>query len=56
MNQLRVTPGIRQSSQSNLDFDGDGINDPYYKPGFVTLNMGYKIGLIRLFLVLLSGK
>ena len=38
--QLRVTPGIRQSSQSNLDFDGDGINDPYYKPGFSDLEYG----------------
>ena len=38
--QLRVSPGIRQSSQSNLDFDGDGINDPYYKPGFSDLEYG----------------
>ena len=38
--QLRVTPGIRQSSQSEIDFDGDGTNDPYYKPGFSDLEFG----------------
>ena len=46
--QLRVTPGIRQSSQSNLDFDGDGINDPYYKPGFSDLEYGLQNRVIRL--------
>ena len=38
--QLRVSPGVRQSTQSNLDFDDDGINDPYYKPGFSDLEYG----------------
>ena len=38
--QLRVTPGIRQEAQSNFDFTGDGINDPYYKPGFSDLEYG----------------
>lgn len=38
--QLRVTPGIRNEAQSNFDFDGDNINDSYYKPGFSDLEYG----------------
>ena len=36
---LRVSPGVRRTTgnppgrRSQLDFDGDGINDPYYRPG-----------------------
>ena len=31
---LRVSPGVRSADQSQIDFDGDGLGDPYYKPGF----------------------
>ena len=37
---LRVSPGIRQAAQSNVDFNGDGIGDAYYKPGFGDLLFG----------------
>ena len=37
---LRVSPGIRQASQSNIDFNGDGAADAYYKPGFGDLLFG----------------
>lgn len=37
---LRVSPGIRDASQSNMDFNGDGISDAYYKPGFADLLFG----------------
>ncbi len=37
---LRVSPGIRQASQSNVDFNGDGSGDAYYKPGFGDLLFG----------------
>lgn len=33
---LRVSPGIRNS----VDLNDDGINDPYYKPGFSELQFG----------------
>ena len=31
---LRVSPGVRAANQSNVDFNGDGAGDAYYKPGF----------------------
>jgi len=40
--RLRVSPGIRSTSQSQIDFDGDGQGDAYYKPGFGDLTFGGK--------------
>lgn len=32
--RLRVSPGVRQAADSQIDFDGDGLGDSYYRPGF----------------------
>ena len=43
---LRVSPGLRnitagnQNLRSQIDFDGDEVNDPYYRPGFGDLLFG----------------
>ena len=38
--RLRVSPGVRQAADSQIDFDGDGLGDPYYRPGFGDLEYG----------------
>lgn len=38
--RLRVSPGVRQTADSQIDFDGDGLGDPYYRPGFGDLEYG----------------
>lgn len=38
--RLRVSPGVRQAADSQIDFDGDGLGDPYYSPGFGDLEYG----------------
>ena len=40
--RLRVSPGVRGVNQSQIDFDGDGQGDAYYKPGFGDLTYGVK--------------
>ena len=36
----RVGWGNTRAAKSTLDFDGDGVFDPYYKPGYGTVNFG----------------
>lgn len=38
--RLRVSPGVRQAADSQIDFDGDGLGDSYYKPGFGDVEYG----------------
>jgi TonB-dependent receptor len=38
--QLRVTPGVRKTPQTVMDFNDDGVYDPYYKPGFSDVQFG----------------
>ena len=40
--RLRVSPGVRAANQSQIDFDGDGQGDAYYKPGFGDLTYGIR--------------
>jgi TonB-dependent receptor len=40
--RLRVSPGVRAANQSQIDFDGDGQGDAYYKPGFGDLAYGVR--------------
>lgn len=39
---LRVSPGIRSTAQSTVDLNDDGTNDPYYKPGYSSLEYGMR--------------
>ena len=38
--RLRVSPGVRQAADSQIDFDGDGLGDSYYRPGFGDVEYG----------------
>ena len=46
--RLRVSPGVRAANQSQIDFDGDGQGDAYYKPGFGDLTYGIVFRIFRM--------